>query len=75
MLKVINPRAAAADVGSEVIYVSIAGGPPERFGTPADCAKRAAKPSAFEVESPMEVAPLSTLRAAHRKRAPGQPPS
>lgn len=33
MLKVINPRAAAADVGSEVIYVSIAGGPPERFGT------------------------------------------
>lgn len=33
MLKVINPRAAAADVGSEVIYVSIAGGPPERFGS------------------------------------------
>ena len=33
MLKVINPRAAAADVGSEIIYVSIAGGPAERFGT------------------------------------------
>jgi len=33
MLKVINPKAAAADVGSEDIYASIAGGPPERFGT------------------------------------------
>lgn len=33
MLQQINPRAAAADVGSESIYVSIAGAPPVRFGT------------------------------------------
>ena len=33
MLKVINPRAAAADVGSEAIYVSVAGAPPRMFGT------------------------------------------
>lgn len=33
MLKVINPRAAAGDVGSEDIYTSIAGAAPDRFGT------------------------------------------
>lgn len=33
MLKTIDPSAAAADVGSESIYVSIAGHPPEVFGT------------------------------------------
>ena len=33
MLQQINPRAAAADVGSESIYVSIAGATPVRFGT------------------------------------------
>lgn len=33
MLKVINPQAAAADIGSEAIFVSIAGGAAERFGT------------------------------------------
>jgi len=33
MLKIINANAAAADVGSESIYVSIAGAAPKRFGT------------------------------------------
>lgn len=33
MLRIINPKAAAGDIGSEWIYVSIAGGPAERFGT------------------------------------------
>lgn len=33
MLRPINPRAAAADVGSESIYVSVAGGAPRCFGT------------------------------------------
>ena len=33
MLQAINPRAAAADVGSEAIYVSIAGAKPVLFGT------------------------------------------
>jgi transposase len=33
MLKRINHQAAAADVGSESIHVSIAGNPPEVFGT------------------------------------------
>lgn len=33
MLQTINPKAAAADVGSESIYVSIAGDAPVRFGT------------------------------------------
>lgn len=33
MLKVINAKAAAGDIGSLDNYVSIAGGPPERFGT------------------------------------------
>lgn len=33
MLRIINPRAAAADVGSESIYVSIAGESPQNFGT------------------------------------------
>jgi len=33
MLETINPRAAGADVGSESIYVSIAGGKPQVFGT------------------------------------------
>ena len=33
MLQTINPRAAAADVGSESIYVSIAGADPVMFGT------------------------------------------
>lgn len=31
-LSVLNPQAAFVDVGSEDMYVSIAGGPPERFG-------------------------------------------
>ena len=33
MIRTINPRAAAGDVGSESIYVSIAGGPARVFGT------------------------------------------
>ena len=33
MLRIINSRAAAGDVGSESIYVSIAGEAPEHFGT------------------------------------------
>jgi transposase len=33
MLKPINPRAAAGDVGSQSIHVSIAGGPAKVFGT------------------------------------------
>ncbi len=33
MLRIINPKAAAGDIGSEYICVSIAGGPAERFGT------------------------------------------
>lgn len=33
MLQQNNPRAAAADIGSESIYVSIAGASPQRFGT------------------------------------------
>ncbi len=32
-LAVLDPRAAFVDVGSEKMYVSIAGGPPEVFGT------------------------------------------
>jgi transposase len=32
-LPVLNPHAAFVDVGSEQMYVSIAGGPPEGFGT------------------------------------------
>jgi transposase len=33
MLSIINSKAAAADVGSEAIYVSIAGRAPRKFGT------------------------------------------
>jgi len=33
MIQIINPNAAAGDVGSECIYVSIAGKPAEAFGT------------------------------------------
>lgn len=33
MLRPINPKAAAADVGSESIYVSVGGGAPRCFGT------------------------------------------
>jgi transposase len=33
MLPVVNPHAAAVDVGSEQMHVSIAGGPPKVFGT------------------------------------------
>lgn len=33
MIPLLNPKAAAGDVGSESIYVSIAGGPAKRFGT------------------------------------------
>jgi|GEM_PF-2987024 transposase len=32
-LPVLDPHAAFVDVGSEQMYVSIAGGPPEVFGT------------------------------------------
>lgn len=32
-LPVLNPRAAAIDVGSEQLHVSVAGGPPNVFGT------------------------------------------
>jgi len=32
-LPVLNPHAAAIDVGSEQLHVSIAGGPPKIFGT------------------------------------------
>jgi len=32
-LPVLDPRAAFVDVGSEQMHVSIAGGPPEVFGT------------------------------------------
>ena len=32
-LPVLNPAAAAIDVGSEQLHVSIAGGPPKVFGT------------------------------------------
>src|SRR6266849_10940032 len=32
-LPVLDPTAAAIDVGSEQLYVSVAGGPPKVFGT------------------------------------------
>lgn len=32
-LPALDPRAAFVDVGSEQMYVSIGGGPPEVFGT------------------------------------------
>lgn len=33
MMTIINPNAAAGDIGSENIFVSLAGGSPEKFGT------------------------------------------